>query len=719
MARRIRVALVWLCGIEGLYLVLGNLFLAGGWASDLANLKPERFRASWDSAWTFYPGHLWARDVRLEGQVRRTAWSVSAEHASLRVALLPLAWREIRLPDVAAGEVTAVIRRTEEELAPAPRRDGGWTLRVDHVGADSLRSLSWNELALVGAGQAEMGFVKVLRGGPMEVLPSTVHFPSAVMTWKEQQVVDAVALDGRIAIGPHLGSELRGLRKLARTDLDLRVTASPRGIVLGADAEAPPRLEFSDATGKLAGRLVWRQGEIGRETTLRLEIPVEETVDGGPVASAGNLALEAEPGGLALQMAILARSREDLTADAKLQLRERTIDVDDLAAVMPRLSGHLKARWSFDSLAWLSELLPPEHFAALDGSGEVLADLKFRDGAMTPDSVLEVPQVTVTARALDSLFEGAASARMRFRTLHTGAIRTSLDAVLAEFRIAAEANPAQPYVTGRDLVIEAVADQPGDGESLDEQVKARLRFENAVVPDLTVYNAYLPPAQVRLEEGSGLLSADLSFHGDGRVGRGRMALSGTGVRLAVAGLRLEGNVVVNTRLARADLDRARFDIGGSSAKLSEVHLLDASGTGPADWWGEFDFDQARLRWGRPMQVDGAVRARMKDVGLLLDIYSTRKELPGWIEHLVDAGEASAEGNLRWGSGGLLVQPFEARNDRYDLSARLRLQEKRMDGDLFARWGILSLGVEFAGGERKLHIAKAREWYQGRPDLMLE
>jgi hypothetical protein len=120
-----------------------------------------------------------------------------------------------------------------------------------------------------------------------------------------------------------------------------------------------------------------------------------------------------------------------------------------------------------------------------------------------------------------------------------------------------------------------------------------------------------------------------------------------------------------------------------------------------------------------MHVDGLVRARMKNLGLLLDVYSTRKDLPGWVEHLVDAGEALAEGRVRWESRGLLVQPFEAHNDRYDVSARLRLQDKRMDGHLFARWGLLSLGAEFASGERRLHLTQAREWYDGTPELTLE
>jgi hypothetical protein len=38
------------------------------------------------------------------------------------------------------------------------------------------------------------------------------------------------------------------------------------------------------------------------------------------------------------------------------------------------------------------------------------------------------------------------------------------------------------------------------------------------------------------------------------------------------------------------------------------------------------------------------------------------------------------------------------------------------GDLFARWGLLSMGVELAGGKRYLHLVGARTWYDERPAL---
>ena len=178
----------------------------------------------------------------------------------------------------------------------------------------------------------------------------------------------------------------------------------------------------------------------------------------------------------------------------------------------------------------------------------------------------------------------------------------------------------------------------------------------------------------------------------------------------------EGNVAIDTRLRRADLDTHHFNADGSRVALRDLRVLGGKGPTQSGWWGEIALDKARLDWDRPMSLDGRLRVRMKDVGLLLDVYPRRKELPGWVQKLVGAGEATAEGRIQWQGDALLLQPFEASNERFDLAARLRTQQEQVAGDLFARWGLLSMGVELAGGKRGLHLVGARSWCYERPAL---
>ena len=77
-------------------------------------------------------------------------------------------------------------------------------------------------------------------------------------------------------------------------------------------------------------------------------------------------------------------------------------------------------------------------------------------------------------------------------------------------------------------------------------------------------------------------------------------------------------------------------------------------------------------------------------------------LPGWEPARVAAFVAGA--GDRWFA------------DLYAL-ARLRLQGDQRQGDLYARWRALSVGMEVRGPQRTLHLVRAKAWYDGRPHYL--
>ena len=137
----------------------------------------------------------------------------------------------------------------------------------------------------------------------------------------------------------------------------------------------------------------------------------------------------------------------------------------------------------------------------------------------------------------------------------------------------------------------------------------------------------------------------------------------------------------------------------------------------APTWARFALEDGTLAWREPFEVNGRGRVAMRDVRVLLGLFAERSAFPRWIGNLIDSGEAQATGRLRVRENEVVFDRVEASNDRIDLLARLRIADGTPNGDLYARWGVLGLGVELDDGDRTLHIAGARDWYEGRAPLL--
>jgi hypothetical protein len=711
---RLRAATIVVGGLYACYLLIANVLLNSDFGLQLANRTPEKFVASWSSGRSLYPGHVRVFDVRLAGHVRRTIWSLQADSVGGRIALLPLLARELRVPSLVADGVSGGATRIDLERIPPEPRPGGWTLRFEDVAAGSVRYAYFDDLVLQGKGQGHAGFVKTLRGGPMEVLPSTFGFKDGVLFLDGERLAWDATIESQLQVARHRRDEAPGIRKLEKTDLDVAIEATTAGLRLEHDAQRRPTLRLSSGPGRLTGKIGWRQGSLAPGGSLGLAFPASGNLDGTEESTEATLGMRVMEAGIFLKGGVAPIHDGAIRATTDVAIQGTDIPLQNLGSLRQRASGQFAGQWHFDSLAWLSALLPGPKIVAFDGAGTAVADLKFRAGQLDAGSFVEVPQVAATAGALGNRFDGTAHAKITFDTAGPGEMRPHLVAEMQEFRIAPADAPDRAYVLGDDLRIEAT--MSGDPTSLADRVQARILFKDARVPDMRTYNRYLPNSKLRFLGGSGRISGDLHFDREGNVGHGTTLLESRQVQLALADLVLQGDIVVDTRLRRTELTTHRFDASGSHVTMKDVRVTHGADVLGSDWWGKVALDQMNLDWDRPATVDGKFKVQCKDAGVLLALYAQRKHLPNWVGKIVDAGEVKAEGRVRMQRGTLLLDPFGASNDRFDVLARLQLQEKQARGDLFARWGGMSVGVELDGGQRQVHLVSARKWYDARPSL---
>ena len=698
------------------YLVLGNIFL-NTLLKPVANQRPDAFQVQWGSAYTLFPGHVVARDVRLQGQNRQIGWEVQADRASGRLALLPLLKKEVRIPEVVATGVSGGARHTERNREPPPPREGGWTMVFERIVSDSLRRGYMDEVVLEGNGRASFGFSKQLRGGPMEIFPSRFHFDRARVLADGEQVLERGSLGGNFAIRRHSREQAMGLQKLLLTDGEIDVDAEGSSLRIGTDTQGRFNVELVPGGGKLQARLVVRDGQVQPGGSVTWSAPLQGTGIGG-TALDDTLQVEVRVDeGIALRAQLPGREDGMLELDAQLRLQGTQIPLQpDLHALIPRTSGHLVGKWHFPSLAWVPKLFNAPDWLQLDGSGVLSADLQLVDGQPAPGSRIELPQVQATALVMDNRIEGSGQVRAELDATPSGALQTRIGVRMEHYVIASVKSPKTPYAKGDNLQLDVTMQGlPALGEGL-ASTSAQLRFSNAQVPDLRVYNRFLS-THARIEGGSGVASADLHLDEGGNIGKGTVSVQGRGARMSMGGRQLQGDVGIDARLRMADLAKRQFVLDGSQVRLRNVGFRNADGRSRQGWWTTVDLPAARIDLAEPAAVRGTVNAQASDAGFLLDMFGGSRNLPAWTGRLVDSGTVKAQGRVQWKGDVLVLDRVDARNDRYRVQARLRLAGKQRSGQLLAQSGPLSVGVDLKDGNRDMRFIRAREWFESHPPLL--
>lgn len=717
--RRLRRVVLWLgCALLALYLaylVTGNVFLNTGIGHSTVNRKPAAFQMQWGSGWTWWPGRVVLSDVHLQGHARKTVWSVRAKRAQGAIALLPLLRRELRVPWVDASEVHAEIVEADTERPVPTARPGGWMLRFDRISSDSIREATLGNWHLTGEGQGTVAFDKRLRGGPMTLYPSSVAFADTRLELGGKMLLQDTRIASTFSLDRHVAREVRGLDKLPLLQASLEIDGTGVALEASHDADKGYRFDAVPGNGRVQGSLSLVRGRLAPGGSLHLHAPLIAIDPAGRRVSNTLDATVSVDDDIRVRVIVPAIDGEHLSLDADLRVAGNTLPLGDWHARLAGVSGHLKGQWHFPSLDWVSGLFVQADWLNLAGRGVVDMDLQIAQGKLADGSRLSVPDVEASADVMGSHVRGSGQLLAVIKPAADGASAARLDLKLDSFGIAPADAPARPYVTGRDLQLELTA--ANELAKLRDSLRGQVRFRDARVPDLRAYNRYLPGAALRFTGGSGTLTGDLRIDGEGELGAGRLQVRGPRTELVAAGVRMRGNIAIDARLRRGDLQARHFSLGGSTVQLRNVGFTEADGSTHDGWWATLQMPSGDVRWAKRNQVGATLDARMKDVGFLLALFSDRADYPPWIGRLVDDGQARLKGRLQWQGETLVLDRMQAANDRFQVEGRFRLRGQQRTGDLYAKWGVLGAGMEIDGGQRRMHLKGAREWFDSRPHYL--
>lgn len=280
----------------------------------------------------------------------------------------------------------------------------------------------------------------------------------------------------------------------------------------------------------------------------------------------------------------------------------------------------------------------------------------------------------------------------------------------------------QPVVGGTGLALLATTRDLRAG-GLPDDARIQIDLGEARLLDLAGFTDLLPPsAALELAGGQGEVHGHFEAElGAGEAGAARGAVSAriTEATLISNGARFTGAVALDVPITSRDLAGRRFDLAGTRIELAdftgpgETHATgtrDSEAPGGPGWRGTIECESALLHLVEPATAEGQFTLQLSDSAPLVALYATRKDLPRWVERLLEEPDVHATGRFSYRKPELTIEALKARFEHWGFEADLELGKNRRRGLLLLEWRKLALGVRMEGEKRTLKLTGAREWF---------
>lgn len=704
--RLLRLAML----LAGIYLASVNVLLNTALLEPLINRKPERFTLQWQRGLMLWPGHITLWDVSMRGQARRNAWQIDAERVSGRIALWPLWRKELRFVHIRGQAPRIDVQRVENDITPLPPRDNGLRLVFQDVQVDSPLHFSLNQLQLSGHARARAQWRQQLRGGEFALEPSTLHLENALIHRGGRELVNDLELRAEARIAPHVRREHPGLAMLAQLHLDAQLDGVTPDFDLAVDADFDVASSAHAGLGRIGGRVQLDQGRVGSATDLLLRTPIRAVSHAGHHADGDALLrLDAQEGHLRMHLDLPPVADLLQRARARLQLDSNLLPLPPFEPHWERLAGEIDLHARFSSLALVQPLLARLRGFKLDGRGDVEGRILLAAGQLAAGTEVSVNEADFTLQAYSHLFHGAARANARFIAGEDGQPQARAEVLLKRFDLSPAIDGAPVLGSGRDLLLELVSS--GNLLQMRDRLDARLKFSDVHLPDLSRFNRYLPRDGVQLLSGRGRIGADMRMQVAQDRNGGRLRLSANGAALRLGDMVLRSDLDIDAQLEAGSLNDRHFSLPGTRVSLRRAAIVEPADERVDNWWARADIRDGQVSLGEPLDLTASAQVDMLNIAPLLSMFAQRKRFPRWIRRTIDAGQTQVSGQVEMRGQRLTLDHVFASNERFDVHARLRLGEQTPVGQLYARWGVLGMGLELARGEREFHLAGAKKWFE--------
>ncbi len=565
---------------------------------------------------------------------------------------------------------------------------GAETMRMDMgLRAMQVRQLKGGEVFLRGKG------IQLLATSPLSELRKRRVEPTAVLSWQDALMPDLALLNRYIPGKPPFSLSSGAARSSGRLEY------------AGRKLSGSVNLAGENVSGTLFGESV--VGQLGVDLVIKQADPASGVLDLSGSRVHMQAAAAAGAAGESSKREAPLQTRITVT-EARLKSRPPSAKQARSGQLSP-VSGVVKLEGSVANIAFLNHFLHGDQGLAFSGDARMSADLRLAEGKVAPGTRLTAESAHLVSRFLD--FEASGSGLLKAAMQGVaGAPEGKLEVALKSFGLR-RLDDKTAYVSGRDFQITTVGKRFDSKEGLRE-LETVVTLGAAEIPDISVYNAYLPKeGGVSIGAGKASLAAD--FRLSGVSGSAQLEMRASGVAVRVKEQTIKGDLRISTRLTAGNLEEMSFDAAGTQLRIDNGSL-ESEGTAHDhsydSWWGQIDIERGRMTWKRPLKLDAKIGLRLRDSGLLVHLFVKQTKEKPWLNDLLTIRDVSGRSEVRLNDRAIVLSNARISGEKLLVLANLRLSEETMRGGLYASYGILGAGIELKGDERSWKLLNPRQWY---------
>lgn len=369
-------------------------------------------------------------------------------------------------------------------------------------------------------------------------------------------------------------------------------------------------------------------------------------------------------------------------------------------------SGQFALEGSVQRLSFLNAFLPDAHGLAIAGEGQLFVQGAFRDNRLLAPTRLRVNADQLEVTFLDYFATG----RGELTAQLDNAERAQISLGIPRFALRRQDDDS-PYLEGRHFALTTQTERFSDvlESPQPEHFITRIALPITDVPDFTRYNRYLPEgAGITLLNGQASLESEWLL--EGLNAQGDITLRAFNAELTLLDQQLHGDVHVYLHLTDGDLETGNFTADDSFLRLENVKRQREGTSSDAGWWGQLSMDEAQLAWEDPIRLTSQLRLEMRDTGLLARLFLARARDNDWLGRLLNVHDIEGTAQLTVSGEQISLRDVTLTGGPLLLLSDVTLADSSANGALYARLGLIGLGVELEESEPTLRIIQPRRWF---------